>query len=274
METSETTIRPRSRRAIDPRELWNYRELFYFFAWRDIKVRYKQTAIGAGWAILQPFVTMVVFTVFFHNVAGIKSGGIPYPVFAYTGLLFFSFFSVAVVQVSNSLVNNSGPITKIYFPRVIPPAAATLLSVVDFFFAGLIFVGLVLYYRVSVGWLGVLLVVPMLLLTLVFSLGIGIIFASLNVKYRDVRAALPFVMTLWLFVTPVIYPVSLIAQRFQWAINLNPMAGVVTTMRAALLHQGVVKWNEVAISAAVAVLSLVLGLMYFSRAERRFPDII
>lgn len=270
----ELVIKPQKRLKIDIGELWEYRELFYFFAWRDIKVRYKQTAIGASWAILQPLITMVVFTLFFNRVANISSGGVPYPIFSYTGLLFWNYFSNSLTQVGNSLLANQGVITKIYFPRIIAPISATLVGLVDFFFAAIIFAGLMVYYRITPGLGGVLLIPPMLLLTLVTCLGLGTFLAALNVKYRDVRAAIPFLIQLGLFLTPVIYPVAMVPERFRWLLNLNPIAGVINTMRATLLHQGTVDVKGLMISVASALVLLLLGVIYFKRTERGFADII
>jgi lipopolysaccharide transport system permease protein len=257
------------------KELWSYKELFYFFAWRDIKVRYKQTAIGASWAIIQPFITMVVFTLFFNRVAGISSGSeLPYPIFSYSGLLLWGLFSVSLTQASNSLVANQAVITKIYFPRIVAPISATLLGLVDFFFASIVFAGLMVYYHISPGLQGLLLLIPVVLLTMATAIGVGLFFAALNVKYRDVKAAIPFVIQLGLFLTPVIYPTALVPQRFQWLVNLNPMAGAINALRAGLLGQGSVNWGSLGISALVALVLLVLGYMYFSKTEREFADII
>ena len=273
---NELTIKPQKRLKLNLPELWRYRELFYFFAWRDIKVRYKQTAIGATWAIIQPFITMVVFTIFFNRVAGIQSGdaAIPYAIFSYSGLLFWNLFSMSLTQISNSLVSNQAVITKIYFPRIIAPVSATLLGVVDFFFASIVFAGLMVFYHITPQFLGIVLVLPMLLLTLVTCLGFGTYLAALNVKYRDVRTAIPFVVQLGLFLTPVIYPVSLVPARFKLLLYLNPMTGVISTMRSSLLGQGPVDWLGLLISTLVAILLLVLGVGYFKRTERQFADII
>jgi homopolymeric O-antigen transport system permease protein len=272
---TETIIRPQKKLVFNLKELWAYRELFYFFAWRDIKVRYKQTAIGASWAIIQPFITMVVFTLFFNRVAGIQTGtAVPYAIFSYTGLLFWNMFSQNLTQVSNSLVSNQGVITKVYFPRIIAPISSTLLGVVDFFFAGLVFIGLLFYFHIQPGWVGLAMVLPMLLLTLVASLGVGLFLAALNVKYRDVKAAIPFIIQLGLFLTPVIYPVSLVPKRYGWLINLNPMSGVINTMRAGLLGQGQIDWPALGVSTLSALVLLLLGLAYFKRTEREFADII
>lgn len=272
---AEIVIRPQHKLAINLKELWDYRELFYFFAWRDIKVRYKQTAIGASWAIIQPFVTMVVFTLFFNRVAGIQSGSaLPYAIFSYSGLLFWNYFSSTLNQVANSLVSNQAVITKIYFPRIIAPISATLLGLVDFFFAAIVFAGLMVYYKIVPGAAGLLLLTPMLVLSLIACLGVGSFLAALNVKFRDVRAAIPFIIQLGLFLTPVIYPVSLVPKRFQWLLSLNPMSGVINTMRASLLHQGMIDWHGLLISTISAIVMLLLGIAYFKRTEREFADII
>lgn len=268
-------IDPKVHSKISLKELWLYRELLYFFAWRDIKVRYKQTALGAGWAVLQPLLAASIFTLFFNRVAGIGTGAatIPYPVFAYLGLLYWNTFSSALNTVSNSLVSSSGVITKVYFPRLIPPLAATALSVVDFFFAGLVFLFILFFYKVSPGLLGVYLVIPSLLLIIVAALGVGIFFAALNVKYRDVRSALPFIVQIGFFVTPVIYPVTMIPERYQIYTYLNPAAGAINTIKAGLFNQPV-NWAGLAISWATAIVLLIVGIWYFKRTERKFADII
>jgi len=264
----EFAIRPQPRLRIGWRELWAHRELFYFFAWRDIKVRYKQTAVGALWAIFQPLMTMVVFTLFFNKVAGIKSGNLPYAVFSYTGLLFWNFFSTALTNASNSLVSNQAVITKIYFPRLVMPLAATIVSLVD------VFAGLMLYYRIVPGVVGVLLFVPVLVASFVAASGIGMFLAAVNVKYRDVRYALPFFIQTLLFLTPVIYPVSLLPAKFQWFLYLNPMTGAISTVRSGLLHDGSIHWGLVGISLATTLLLFVVGLVYFRSQERKFADLI
>jgi lipopolysaccharide transport system permease protein len=271
----ELVISANSRRSVDIRELWLYRELFYFFAWRDIKVRYKQTALGASWAVLQPFLATGVFTLFFNRVAHIGSGSadIPYPVFAYLGLAYWNAFSGAINTVSNSLVANQGVLTKIYFPRLIPPMSATLLSIVDFFFAIVIFFILLLVYRVPIRLEGILCVIPALVLIIAASLSMGIFFAALNVKYRDVRSALPFLLQILMFMTPVIYPVNLIPQRFQIYTYLNPAAGAINNVRAGIFHTAF-NWPGLALSIASTVVMLCISLWYFKRTEKNFADII
>ena len=268
-------ISANKRRSINLKEIWLYKELLYFFAWRDIKVRYKQTALGAGWAILQPLLAAGIFTLFFNRVAGISSGtkNIPYPVFAYLGLLYWNTFSSALNTISNSLVGSAGVITKIYFPRLLPPLAATALSIVDFVFAGVVFIVLLLVYRVQPGLTGILLVVPSLLLITVAALGIGIFFASLNVKYRDIRSALPFITQIMFFVTPVIYPITMIPERFQIYAYLNPVTGAISSIKAGLFGEDI-SWTGLGISWLSAIIMLIIGLLYFRRAEKNFVDII
>jgi len=255
------------------KELWLYRELIYFFAWRDIKVRYKQTILGAGWAILQPLLAALIFTVFFNRVAHIGSGAanIPYPVFAYLGLMYWNGFSTALITVSNSLLANSGVINKIYFPRLIPPISATALSIVDFCFATVVFFLLLVGYRLSPGLEGLLLLIPSLVLVMVSAFGIGLFFAALNIKYRDVRSALPYLVQIAFFVTPVIYPLSLIPQRFQIYAYLNPATGAISSVKAGLFHQPA-NWVGLLISWISAIVFLTLGVRYFKRAEKKLPD--
>lgn len=269
-----TIIKPKSSFSVSWKELNSYRELFYFFAWRDIKVRYKQTILGAGWAIFQPFVTMVVFTIFFNKVAGIHSDAVPYAIFSYSGLLFWNLFSANLGSVSNSLLANQSVITKIYFPRIIVPVSAVILGLVDFFFASIVFVGLLFYFHIMPGITGILMLIPMLLLTSSTSLGLGLILAAMNVKYRDVRAAVPFIIQIGLFITPVIYPSSLIPSQYQWITNLNPMSTVINTMRSGLLHQGSIEWTGIATSSIMAIAILIIGISYFNKVERGFADII
>ncbi|MFO0971607.1 MAG: ABC transporter permease [Candidatus Saccharimonadales bacterium] len=255
------------------RELWIYRELFFFFSWRDIKVRYKQTFLGAGWAILQPFLATGVFTLFFNKVAGIESDAVPYAVFAYLGLTYWNCFSSALGTVGNSLVSNTGVLTKIYFPRLIPPLSAVALSVVDFFFASIIFVPILIYFKVTPQLLGILMILPCLALVVLGALGIGIFFAALNVKYRDVRSALPFITQLMLFATPVIYPVSRIPESLQIFTYLNPVAGAVSTIRATMFGEPV-PWTGFLISFLSGIVILIFSFVYFKRSEKGFVDVL
>lgn len=269
-------IRFKKRLAIDWKELKEYRELFFYFAWRDVKVRYKQTAIGAAWAILQPFIQMVVFTLFFNKVAGIQAGSqaVPYAIFSFIGLIFWNYFSQALQRSASSLVDNQAVVTKIYFPRVIPPISSTVVSLIDFGFASIVFVGLMLYFKFPPTSLGLLLVIPAILITFIAASGLGLFLSALNVKYRDIKQILPFLIQTGLFLTPVIYPVSSIPERFQWMLYLNPMTGVINAMRSSFLGDNPINWSLTALSAAVAVLFFIGGLYYFKGREREFADII
>jgi lipopolysaccharide transport system permease protein len=258
---------------VNLKELWLYRELLYFFAWRDIKVRYKQTILGAGWAILQPLLAALIFTVFFNKVAKIGTGAanIPYPVFAYLGLMYWNGFSSALITVSNSMLANSGIINKIYFPRLIPPLSATALSIVDFCFASIVFFLLLAGFGILPGWEGLLLIIPSLVLSMVAAFAIGLFFAALNIKYRDVRSALPYLIQIAFFVTPVIYPLSLIPHRFQIYAYLNPATGAIGSVKAGIFHQAP-NWAGLLISWLSTGVFLAFGLWYFKRAEKKLPD--
>lgn len=274
MSTVETVIRPkRLFHLSDLRELWNYRELLYFFSWRDLKVRYKQTAIGVLWSILQPFITMVVFTLFFGKLVQVPSDGVPYPIFVYTGLLFWQFFSDSLNETSNSLIANKAIVSKVYFPRLILPVSSVITKFVDFLIAAIILVGLMIYYGYTPN-LGGLLILPLLLvLTFIAAIGLGLFLAALNVKYRDVRYALPFFVQILLFVTPVIYPAS-IAGQWSKLLALNPMMGVIQSARAALLGATPLNWALILTSFVTGMVLLVIGMAYFKKTERYFADII
>lgn len=274
MSTTVTVIRPkRLFHLSDLKELWNYRELLYFFSWRDLKVRYKQTLIGILWSILQPFITMVVFSFFFGQLAQVPSDGVPYPIFVYTGLLFWQFFSDALNETSNCLLNNQTIVTKVYFPRLILPVSAVITKFVDFLIAALILVGLMFYYGYAPNLSGMLLIPLLLILTFMASVGFGLLLASINVKYRDVRYALPFFIQILLFVTPVIYPAS-IAGKYSFWLALNPMMGVIQSARSALLGTTPLNWTLILTSAIISIIVLLIGLVYFKKTERYFADII
>jgi lipopolysaccharide transport system permease protein len=258
---------------LDIKEVWRFKELFYFLAWRDIKVRYKQTVLGVLWAILQPFLTMVVFSIFFGKVAGISSGDIPYPIFAYIGLLFWNYFSNSLSVASNSLIAEQAVIKKIYFPKIILVLASTLVFLIDFCFAFAIFILLMIYYRFSPTLTGILLFIPALIITFFSFSGLGLFFSAVNVKYRDVRYALPFFIQLLIFVTPVIYPTSVLGKH-QWLWYLNPMSGVIETMRVGLLGVGVINWSLFAMSFLLSIFLFFAGLLYFKKSEDNFVDII
>jgi lipopolysaccharide transport system permease protein len=272
--TSVTVIRPKKTFTFrDLRELWQYKELLYFFSWRDFKVRYKQTAIGAAWAIFQPFMTMVVFTVFFGNLLKVPSDGVPYPIFVYTGLLFWQFFSTALGDTSNVLVSNQAIITKVYFPRLILPLASVATKLIDFVIASLILVGMMFYYGYVPHLSGLFILPLLLIITFMASVGGGLFLAALNVKYRDVRYALPYFIQILLFLTPVIYPAS-VAGKYSYLLALNPMTGVIQTARAALLGATPINWLLVGDSFAACVVILIIGVVYFKNVERYFADVI
>ena len=259
--------------------VWEYRELLYFLVWRDVKIRYKQTVLGAAWAILQPLLTMVVFTVFFGNLAQVGSDGLPYPIFSFAGLLPWSFFAQALSQSSGSVVGSSSLITKVYFPRLVIPISSVLAGLVDFAIAFVVLIGLMAYYGI---WaVGTVVFVPfLLLLAVAAALGVGMWLSALNVEYRDVRYVVPFFVQLWLFVTPVIYPASKVAEKLHqmglpaWIYGLNPMAGVVEGFRWALLGTGTRPGLLLLASAGVTLLLLVSGAFYFRRMERTFADVV
>lgn len=267
-------VRPtRGWRFLDLEELSRYRELFYFLAWRDLKVRYKQTVIGATWAIIQPFFTMVVFSLFFGRLAKIPSEGVPYPIFSYVGLLPWTFFANGMSNASNSLIGSAGLISKIYFPRLLIPLAAIVTSAVDFALAFAVLIGMMLFYRIPPTW-NALLLVPFLLLAFLTALGMGLWLSALNVEYRDVRYVVPFLTQLWMYATPVIYPSSLLHGPWKILLGLNPMTGVVEGFRWALLGTGNLPGGMFGIAVAAAVVLLGTGILYFRHMERTFADVI
>ncbi|MGH7793428.1 MAG: ABC transporter permease [Candidatus Binatia bacterium] len=255
------------------RELWEYRELLCFLTWRDVSVRYKQTLLGAAWAIIQPFMTMVVFTLFFGKLAKIPSDGIPYPIFSYAALVPWMFFANGLTQSSTSLVGNANLIKKVYFPRLAIPISTVLSGVVDFAMAFIVLIAMMMYYGVTptinILWLPLL-----LLLALVTSLGVGLWFSALNVEFRDVRYAVPFLAQLWMFSTPIAYPSSLLAEPGRTLYGLNPMVGVVEGFRWALLGTDTAPGWTIAASSLVAVIVLVGGTFYFKKMERTFADVV
>lgn len=274
MSTVTTVIRPkRLFHLSDLKELWKYRELLYFFSWRDLKVRYKQTVIGVLWSVLQPLITMIVFSFFFGKLVNVPSDGVPYPIFVYTGLLFWQFFSDALGETSNSLLANKSIITKVYFPRLLLPISTVLTKFVDFIIASIILVGLMLYYGYAPHLSGFLILPLLLLLTFMAAIGLGLFLSAVNVKYRDVRYALPFFIQLLLFITPVIYPAS-IAGKYSKILALNPMMGVIQSARAALLGATPLNWTLILTSFIACLVLLILGLTYFKKTERYFADII
>ena len=254
-------------------ELWEYRELLYFLVWRDIKVRYKQTALGAAWAVMQPLFMMLVFSLFFGRLAKVPSDGIPYPVFAFCALIPWQLFANALTESSNSLVGNQNLITKVYFPRLVIPIAAVLSGLVDFAIAFGILIGMMLYFGIVPGW-SILVLPGFILLAVLTALAVGLWLSALNVQYRDVRYTMSFLVQFWLFATPVAYPSSLVPESWRAFYGINPMAGVVEGFRWALLGKtsppGAMLW----VSVFVVAILLIGGLFYFRRMEQQFADIV
>jgi lipopolysaccharide transport system permease protein len=243
-------------------------------AWRDIKLRYKQTIFGIGWAVLQPFMMMVVFSIIFGKIAQIPSDNIPYPIFSYAGLLFWNLFSNSLTNASQSLVSSASIIQKVYLPRIILPTSSIIVTMVDFFFAFLVLTGIMFYYNFMPHLLGVILLLPLLFITFIASLGLGLFFSALNVKYRDIRYALPFFIQILIFVTPVIYPSGIISDKYRWILSFNPMTGVIEAFKASFLGSAPVNWVALAISVAASIIFLILGLWYFLKTEKNFADVI
>jgi lipopolysaccharide transport system permease protein len=253
-------------------EIWAYRELLYFLTWRDVKVRYKQAALGAAWAVIQPLFTMLIFTVFFGRLAKIPSNGVPYPLFSYAALLPWTFFANALASSGNSLVGSSNLITKVYFPRLIVPAAAVAAGLVDFAISSVVLAGLFVYYRFSITW-NIVMFLPLVFLVGVLALAVGMWMSAVNVRYRDVQYALPFFIQLWMFVSPVIYPSTLVPQRWRWVLALNPMTGIIEGFRASLLDQRF-PWGLLAYSASLTLAVLIFASFSFRRMERYFADLV
>ncbi len=253
-------------------EIWQYRELLYFLTWRDIKVKYKQTVLGAAWAILQPLLSMVVFTLFFGKLANMPSDGMPYPIFTFCALVPWTYFANALSASGNSLVGSANLISKVYFPRLIVPGASVLAGLLDFGIAFLVLLGMMAYYGIAPGW-GIFMVPMILLLTMGTAFGVGALLSALNVEYRDVRYAMPFMLQLWMFATPIVYPLSLVPARYQWMVALNPMAGIIEGYRAALLGRSFPQIPLV-ISSVLCLSLLLAGAFYFRRVEKTFADVI
>ena len=255
------------------KDLWEYRDLFYFLTWRDIKVRYKQTVLGAAWAIIQPFFTMVVFSLFFGKLAKVPSDGIPYPIFAYAALVPWTFFANGLSQSSNSMVENANLIKKVYFPRMVVPISSVISGVVDFVLAFLVLLGMMFFYGIfptkNIIWLPLLLV-----MAFVTALGVGLWLSALNVQFRDVRYTVPFLTQFWLFATPIAYPSSLLSEPWRTLYGINPMVGVVEGFRWALLGTETAPGPIIVVSALVALALFVGGAFYFRRMEKSFADVV
>ena len=261
--------------ALNLRDLWIYRELIYFMIWREIKVRYKQTMLGAAWAIIQPVLTMIVFTFLFGRIAKLPTdGNIPYPIFSYTALLPWGLFVAALNQASRSLTSNQNMVSKIYFPRLVLPLASVLSGLIDFIIAFVILIGLMIYYHIAPS-INVLWALPLfLVLTIITALGVALWLSAINVQYRDVNYALPFMTQFWLFATPVAYSSNLISEKWRLVYSLNPMAGVVNGFRWALLGVGNGPDAGLWISVGISLLTLISGLFYFRNMEKTFADTI
>jgi lipopolysaccharide transport system permease protein len=254
-------------------ELWKFRELLFFLTWRDIKVRYKQTALGAAWAILQPVLSMIVFSVVFGGLAKLPSEGIPYPIFTFTALLPWQLFAFALTQSSNSLVGSQNLVSKVYFPRLVMPFSSVLAGVVDFAIAFVVLMGMMAFYGIHLT--SSLLLLPVfLLLALASAMAVGLWLSAMNVKYRDIRYVVPFLAQFWMYATPIAYSSSLIPEKWRWLYSLNPMTGVVEGFRLAVLGKSSLDVFSLCISAGVVVLLLIGGLYYFKRMESSFADII
>ncbi len=254
------------------RDIWQYRELLYFLTWRDVKVRYKQTVIGFLWAIIQPFLKMVVFSIIFGGLVKMDSEGFPYPIFLYAGLLPWQFFASSVTRSGESIVASAGLIKKVYFPRLVIPIASVGACLVDFAISFIILVILILYYNV-VPTLSIFMVLPLILATIFTALGVGMLISALNVAYRDFRYILPFLIQIWMFLTPVIYSTGIIPENWRWLILLNPMAGIIDAYRSAVLGKPF-EWGSLGISMGIAVVIFLCGLIYFRKTEKYFADII
>lgn len=254
-------------------ELWEYRELLYFFVWRDIKIRYKQTAIGAAWAILQPFLTMLIFSLFFGRLAHINSEGLPYAIFYYSALLPWMYFAASLQNATNTIVENQRLITKVYFPRLALPLSAVLSGLVDFAISFCMFIVLMVYYRIAPTpaflWLP-----AFLLLAILTALGVGLWLSAMNAIYRDIRYVVPFLVQFWLFASPVAYPASLVPERWRWLYGLNPMAGVIEGFRWSLTGRGNPPGRLTLVSAAVVLIVLFSGIAYFQKVESTVADVV
>ena len=275
METKKTffRIQPSKGITLGVKEFWEYRELLYFLTWRDLKVRYKQTVLGVAWAVIQPFMSMVVFSLFFGHLAKIPSDGVPYPIFSFAALVPWTFFAAGLSQSANSLVGNANLISKIYFPRLIIPVSSVASGIVDFFVAFTVLLGMMLYFGIlptsHIIWFPFF-----LLLAIVTALGAGLWLSALNVEYRDVRYVVPFLTQFWMFATPIVYPSSLLAEPWRSIYGLNPMVGVIEGFRWSLLATKNPPGLTLLISSFVAIALFVSGLIYFRRMENSFADVV
>ncbi len=258
---------------VDLGQIWAYRGLLYFLVWRDLKVRYKQTIFGAAWAIIPPVFTMIIFSIFFGKLAKVPSEGLPYPIFAYAGLLPWTFFSNTVAKAGGSLFSEARLMSKVYFPRIIVPMAAVTGGVVDLSISFLVYFVLILWYHMTVGW-SLVFLIPLVLMTGTLSFAVGTILASLTVRYRDLRQVLPFLIQIWMFASPVIYPTNMVPARWRWVLILNPLTGIIDGFRAVLLPSHPVASTAVLASLAITLVLFVIASFAFRRVERTFVDVI
>ena len=259
---------------LDLHSIWMYRELLYFLVWRDLKVRYKQTLIGIAWAVLQPLITMLIFTIIFGRFAKIPSDGLPYSVFAYCALLPWSYFATALNRCAVSVVGDSNLISKVYFPRLLLPIVGTLSGIVDFCISFFLLLGLMVWYEIRIAWWAIAVLPFFLMLALLTALAVGLWLSALNVRYRDVGFTIPFLIQIWMFASPVVYPISIIPEKYWLFYSLNPMVGVIEGFRWALLGKAGPDFGAMAVSAAVVLLVLVGGLVFFRNMERTFADVV
>ena len=274
--SAESTVVIQPRRhlfALDLKAIWEYRELLYFLVWRDLKVHYRQTVIGAGWVILQPLMTMVIFTIIFSRFAQIPSDGLPYPVFVYSALLPWNLFANSLNRGTGSVVGNAQLVSKIYFPRLILPFSGVLSPVVDFAVAFVILIGMMIWFGIVPTW-GVLALPLLILLAVLTALAVGLWLSALNVRYRDIGHTIPFLIQIWMFASPVAYPISLVPEKWRLLYSLNPMAGVIEGFRWALLGRQSPDFALIAVSAAMVFALLLPGIVYFRYTERTFADVV
>jgi len=255
-------------------ELWEFRELFYIFSWRDIKVRYKQTVLGILWVLLQPVLSMVIFTVFFGNFAKIPSDGLPYPVFVLLGLVFWGYFSGALSRASTAFIDNENLVKKVYFPREILTFSTVVTAFIDFLVSLVLFIIVSICYHISFNLIFLSMILLAILITTLAAAGLGLLVASVNIKYRDVRYIIPYFLQLMIFVTPVIYPLSIVRPSFQFILALNPMAGVINSLRSTLIHGTISDPTHLIVSLIAAIALFIFGMLYFRRTERYFADIL
>lgn len=273
-EKFEIIIKPQNKWFnLNLKELWVYRELAFIFAWRDIKVRYKQTAIGIIWVILQPVLTVAIFSFFFGKLAKLPSDGVPYPVFAFVGIVFWTYFSISLTGSSNTINENENIIKKVYFPRLILPISSAITPLIDLFISLAVLIGLMLYYGYVPTLLSIVVIPFLLLISFLASSGLGLFLASINLKYRDVRYALPFFIQILMYLTPVIYPSSIVGPKYQWILALNPMTGIIEAARAVFFSVNPINLNLLFISVLISICLFLFGVFRFKKTERFFADI-